>query len=123
MVEVEKFEGALSLTMLGIKKKYYVKQELDDDKPSIHGRMKRNNNNNQNHQTGFCLMSMLELQKPIIDTPCQPVKKAAASTIIAVFLITVLMVSVGWLDIVSLAQPLIIYMYMYTYVYSCFFSM
>ncbi|MFQ6626763.1 hypothetical protein Gotur_005641 [Gossypium turneri] len=85
--------------MLGIKKKYYVKQELDDDKPSIHGRMKRNNNNDQNHQTGFCLMSMLELQKPIIDTPCRPVKKAAASTIIAVFLITVLMVSVGWLDI------------------------
>lgn len=115
LVEVETFEGALSLAMLGIKKKYYVKQELNDDKPSIHGRMKRNNNNDQNHQTGFCLMSMLELQRPITDTPCRPVKKAAAATIIAVFLITVLMVSVGWLDIVSLAQPLIIYMFMYIY--------
>ncbi|XVE73885.1 hypothetical protein DITRI_Ditri11bG0154500 [Diplodiscus trichospermus] len=57
--------------MLGIKKKYYSKEEVNDEK-----------------------------YKPITETPWRPVKrKAAASSVIAVFLlITGVLVSVGWYD-------------------------
>ncbi|XP_007051850.2 PREDICTED: O-glucosyltransferase rumi homolog [Theobroma cacao] len=81
--------------MLGIKKKYYVKEELSDEKASMSGRMKRSN---ENHQSSFCVRS--ELHKPFTGTPWRPVKKkAAASTVIAVFLFVIgVLVCVGWID-------------------------
>ncbi|KAK8480582.1 hypothetical protein V6N13_132048 [Hibiscus sabdariffa] len=83
--------------MLGIKKKYHIKEESTGDKPSVHGRLMKRNNNNDTHQTSFCLMS--DLHKPITDTPWRPVKKAAVSSIAAVLLlIGGVLVSVGWFD-------------------------
>ncbi|XP_039043719.1 O-glucosyltransferase rumi homolog isoform X2 [Hibiscus syriacus] len=85
--------------MLGIKKKYLIKEEPADGKPSIHGRTKKNNYNYDNDNTGFCLMSMSELHKPITGTSWRPVKKAAASSIAAVLLLIAgVLVSVGWID-------------------------
>ncbi|XVF22577.1 hypothetical protein REPUB_Repub12eG0183400 [Reevesia pubescens] len=79
--------------MLGIKKKYYIKE--DDQKPSISAGMKKNN---VNHPNSFCLMS--ELQKSFTGSSWLPVKKkAAVSTVIAVFLlISGVLVSVAWFD-------------------------
>ncbi|XVF73225.1 hypothetical protein PTKIN_Ptkin12aG0184400 [Pterospermum kingtungense] len=80
--------------MLGIKKKYHVQEQLNDHlNPSIYGKMKRNNEN----------ILMSELRKPTItETPWPPVKKkAAASSLIAVFLLIIgtgVLVSVGWFD-------------------------
>ncbi|KAL4341231.1 hypothetical protein GQ457_08G022840 [Hibiscus cannabinus] len=71
--------------MLGIHKKYHIRQE------SIHGRTKY-------HQTSFCLISLSDLHKPFTDTPCRPLKKAAASSFAAVLLIACVIVYVGWLD-------------------------
>ncbi|KAK8498807.1 hypothetical protein V6N12_066948 [Hibiscus sabdariffa] len=77
--------------MLGIQKKYHIRQE------SIHGRTK-------DHQTSFCLISLSELHKPFTDTPWRPLKKAAASSFAAVLLIAGVLVYVGWLDTVSVAE-------------------
>ncbi|KAL4323500.1 hypothetical protein GQ457_11G001270 [Hibiscus cannabinus] len=83
--------------MLGIKKKYHIKEESTGDKPSVHGRLMKRNNNNDTHQTSFCLMS--DLHKPMTDTPWRPVKKAAVSSIaVVLLLIGGVLVSVGWFD-------------------------
>ncbi|XVF80035.1 hypothetical protein PTKIN_Ptkin15bG0038100 [Pterospermum kingtungense] len=86
--------------MLGIKMKYYIKEESDHNKKtsSISARIK---GKHENHQS-----RLSELQNPFTGTPWRPLamkKKAAASTVITLLLLVIgVLVSSAWFDAYSM---------------------